>query len=95
MIKWIIILIILILALSYFGINIQQVATSPTGQSNFSYVWNGVVYVWDTYLAAPFDYVWNTVGASLWNAFVQGIQNIKVNQNTPNLNAVSPKASSQ
>jgi len=92
MIKWIIIFIILILVLSYFGINIQQVVNSPTGQSNVSYVWNGVTYVWNNYLSAPFDYLWNTVGQTLWNAFTQGIQNIKMNQNTPNLNQVSPKA---
>ena len=92
MIKWIVILIIIILALSYFGINIQSIIQSPTGQSNISYVWNGIVYVWDNYLSAPFNYLWNTVGSALWNAFTQGISNIKSNQNTPNIDTLSPKA---
>ncbi len=92
MIKWIIIFIILILVLSYFGINIQQVVNSPTGQSNISYVLNGATYVWNNYLSAPFNYIWNTVGQTLWNAFTQGIQNIKVNNNTPNIQQVSPQA---
>ncbi len=95
MIKWIIIFIILILVLSYFGINIQQVVNSPTGQSNTSYVWGGVTYVWDNYLSQPFNYLWNMAGSALWNAFMQGIQNIKVGQNTPNLNQISPPASTQ
>ena len=95
MIKWIIIFIILILVLSYFGVNIQSVVNSPTGQSNVSYVWSGVTYVWNNYLSVPFNYLWRTVGTTLWNAFTQGIQNIKVNQNMPNLNQISPKAVTQ
>lgn len=42
MVRFIILVIILILALSYFGISIRDVATSPTGQDNFSFV---MVYV--------------------------------------------------
>ena len=95
MIKWIIIFIILILVLSYFGVNIQSVVNSPAGQNNISYVWNGVVYVWDAYLSAPFNYIWNTIGSTLWKAFVQGIQNIKVNQSLPSAgSSVYPQASS-
>ena len=96
MIKWIIIFIILILVVSYFGVNIQSVVNSPAGQSNFSYVSNGAVYVWNNYLSAPFNYIWNTVGATLWNAFTQGIQNIKVNQSLPGTSSnVYPQAVSQ
>lgn len=96
MIKWIIIFVILILVLSYFGINIQSVVTSPTGQSNISYVWNGITYVWNNYLSGPFNYLWNTVGSTLWNAFVHGIENIKNNQSLPGSGSnVYPQASSQ
>ena len=91
MIKWIIILIILILVLSYFGINIQQVVNSPTSQSNISYVWSGVTYVWNNYLSVPFTYLWNNVGQTLWNAFTQGLQNIKVNQSLPTSNSSYPQ----
>jgi hypothetical protein len=94
MIKLIIIIVILILVVSYFGINIQQVATSPASQGNFSYVWNGAVHLWDTYLAGPLTYAWNTVGTALWKAFMQGVQNVKVNQSIPN-STVYPQATGQ
>ena len=90
MIKWIVILILVLLVLSYFGISIQSVVNSPAGQSNFSYVGNGLVYIWNQYLSVPASWLWNNLGQALWNAFVQGVNNIKANQNTPNLNSLSP-----
>ena len=47
MVRFIILVIILILALSYFGISIRDVATSPTGQENFAYVWMYVNEGWE------------------------------------------------
>ncbi len=46
MIKFIIILVILILALSYFGISIRHIVDSPTGQDNLTFVWNFIVNGW-------------------------------------------------
>lgn len=47
MARFIILVIILILALSYFGISIREVAQSPTGQDNFSFVWMYVKDGWE------------------------------------------------
>ena len=47
MVRFIILIIVLILALSYFGISIRDVATSPTGQENFSFVWAYVKEGWE------------------------------------------------
>lgn len=44
--KLIIILIVAILVISYFGINIQQIAESETGKANFGYVWSLVQKAW-------------------------------------------------
>lgn len=59
MVRFIIVLIILILALSYFGISLRDVAQSPTGQENFSFVWGYIQEGWEiittwlaTFLAA-------------------------------------------
>ena len=46
MVRFIILIIVLILALSYFGISIRDVATSPTGQENFTFVWAYVKEGW-------------------------------------------------
>lgn len=47
MARFIILVIILILALSYFGISIREVAQSPTGQDNFSFVWTYIKDGWE------------------------------------------------
>jgi hypothetical protein len=57
MVRFIILVIILILALSYFGISIRDVATSPTGQENFSYVWAYVKDGWEIITALIADLV--------------------------------------
>lgn len=46
LVKLIVILIVLILVFSYFGINIQQIAESETGKANFGYAWSLVQKVW-------------------------------------------------
>ncbi len=47
MVRFIILLIILVLALSYFGISIRGVVESPTGQDNFGFVWANIKEGWD------------------------------------------------
>lgn len=47
MARFIILVIILILALSYFGISIRDIAQSPTGQDNFNFVWMYVKDGWE------------------------------------------------
>lgn len=51
MIRFIIILAILVLALSYFGISIRNIVESPTGSENFSYVWGLVQNGWEILVA--------------------------------------------
>ena len=60
MVRFIILIIILILALSYFGVSIRDIAQSPTGEDNFSFVWNYVKDGWEiitTLLAALIEAV--------------------------------------
>ncbi len=66
LVKLIILIIVLILVLSYFGINIQKIAESETGQANFGYVWRAILSVWDylvsiwrNYLSTPIMNLWN------------------------------------
>ena len=55
----VVVLVIALLILSYYGISIRKTVQSPTGQDNFSYVWGGVTYVWATYLEQPLTYAYN------------------------------------
>jgi len=47
MIRFIIVLVILILALSYFGVSIRQIVESPSGMDNLAYVWGLVMNGWN------------------------------------------------
>jgi len=47
MVRFIILVIILILALSYFGISIRDIAQSPTGEDNFTFVWKYIKEGWE------------------------------------------------
>ena len=51
MIRFIIILIILVLALSYFGISIRNIAESPAGADNFAYLTNMLSMGWNILVA--------------------------------------------
>jgi hypothetical protein len=78
MIKYIILIIILIAVLSYFGINIKSIVESDIFKENFGYVWNWCKYVWETYLAGPAKYLWNDVFVDLlWNSFIDNLKRIK------------------
>jgi hypothetical protein len=79
-VRTIIIIVIALLVISYFGINLQQVATSPTSESNFSYVWNGVVYVWDTYLKTPATEAYNFFITYIWDPAIADIERIDAGQ---------------
>lgn len=60
-IKSILIVIVILLILSYYGFNLREVAESPTTQSNFSYVMEFLSYTWTHYLQGPAVWVWNEV----------------------------------
>jgi len=60
-IKLIILIIIVIFILSYFGINLRSIVDSETFQNNLNYAWESVKYVWHTYLADPARYLWDKI----------------------------------
>ena len=61
LVKMIVLIVIGILILSYFGFNLKSIAESPTSKGNFSYVWGWLSYVWNTFLAAPAIWVLNKI----------------------------------
>ena len=94
LIKLIVIVIIGILVLSYFGINIQSIAESPTSQSNFSYVYGIISGIWNGYLRGPVLYLWNDVFVGiLWDTFKGAMADIKTG-NPTNIQRMSPSVQS-
>lgn len=59
LVKIIIVVIIAIAVLSWYGVDIKEFVNSPQVQKNFGYVWNFVKGVWTDYLAAPASKVWD------------------------------------
>jgi len=51
MLRTIILVIVLLLVLSFFGISIQHIVESSTGQANFSYVGDLLQQGWDALAA--------------------------------------------
>lgn len=82
MIKWIIICVIGLIILGYLGFDIRRAVEAPVTQSNFEYIKNVAVYVWDTYLARPAKYLWNIFVNLIWNTAVDNLKNIKAGQPT-------------
>lgn len=56
MIKWIVIIIILVLAISYFGIDLRGIVNSPAGQSNLSFVQELAVNAWQAYAIPAWEF---------------------------------------
>lgn len=60
-IKWIIIIVIALIILGYYGFDIRRAVESPTAQSNLNYAQQGVLYVWDHFLRYIVEFVWNNL----------------------------------
>ena len=74
-IKLIIIIVIALLIISYFGINLRKVVTAPTTQDNFSYVATTTVSVWNKYLKSPASYLWHKIFVELiWNPAIDNLK---------------------
>lgn len=82
-IKLIIIIIIAIIILSYFGFDLRSIVESPESQGNLGYVWGGIIYVWETWLVNPLTYLWNDVFIDLlWDNFIENMERIKAGEPT-------------
>lgn len=63
LIRMIIIIVIAIIILSYFGVDIKEFFMSEQVQKNFGYVLNFIKNVWTDYLAAPAHKLWGIIQA--------------------------------
>jgi len=81
LIKTILIIVIALLVLSYFGLNLRNIVNSPTGKDNFGYVKSLIVNTWNGYLKKPADYLYNKIFIPLiWEPAVENLTRIKNGQ---------------
>jgi hypothetical protein len=77
MIRYIILALIVIIVLSFFGYDLKAIVEAPLTQNNLHYVSGGVSHVWNTYLAKPLSYLWNNVFIGIiWQAFLNNLGRI-------------------
>ncbi len=63
--KWIIIIVIALIVLSYYGFDVRKVVESQTSKNNFAYAGEVVADVWNDYLKQPAIALWNKVSSSI------------------------------
>ena len=71
LIKMIIIIIVAILILSWFGVDIKEFFTSDQVQRNLGYVWGFITDTWHNYLAAPALKLWGIWVSYIWDPFME------------------------
>lgn len=84
--KTLVIIILILVILGMMGINVEEdIAGNEEVQNNVSYVWSGVVSVWNNYLIGPASYLWNDVFVGLiWEGFIVNMQALRDGQSPTN-----------
>lgn len=78
LIRTIILIVIALLVLSYFGLNIRSIINSPAGKDNFSFTQELMINTWNNYLKKPTTYLWNDIFLNLiWNPAIENLTKIK------------------
>jgi len=75
LIKMIIIIIIAIAILSWYGFDLKTFVMSEPVQRNFGYVWGFVKDIWSDYLAGPAHKLWGIWVTYAWGPFMEMIKN--------------------
>lgn len=77
-IRTIIIIVIALLILSYFGLNIRDIVNSPAGKDNFTYTQEVMIKVWNNYLKKPVTYLWNDIFLDLiWEPAIENLKKLR------------------
>ena len=77
LIYMLILILIALIILGYYGFSVRQAVQNPTTQDNISYIWNGAVTVWNDYLKTPAIYLWNIFVNDIWNPAISNLGTMK------------------
>ncbi len=64
-IKAILIIVIALIVLGFFGYNLREIMDSPTVRDNLVFMWELVVKIWHNFILVPILWVWDKLSA-LW-----------------------------
>ncbi len=83
LVKSIMIFIVVLLIISYLGLNIRGIVASPTFQDNWSFVSGNAITVWNSYLKKPVNYIWSDVFVPLiWKPAINTLLKDKTSSTT-------------
>ena len=82
LVKAIIIILIALLILAYFGLNIRSIVDSPTFADNWNFLKDLIVDVWTDYLKKPVTYLWNIFWNFIWTPTIENLESGGANPDT-------------
>lgn len=59
--KLIILIVLALVVLGFFGYNFKDIIESPTVKENLQYVWGLAVKLWNNFLAEPANWLWDKI----------------------------------
>ena len=66
-IKIILLIVLALIVLGFFGYNLKDIVNSPDVKGNFAYVWDLLVKLWN-WILTPLSWVWENIVIKLvWN----------------------------
>lgn len=93
LIQWIILIVIAVLILSYFGISLREVGEDETTQDNFSFITEWLSVIWQDYLREPAIWIWENIISFVWNdLFLDNLGQLQDSDNFDDLAPESPSA---
>lgn len=76
LVRGIILIIIALLLLAYFGFNLRSIVSSPTFVDNWDFLKTLCLNIWNNYLKAPSGFIWDKVFIPyVWEPVVNNISN--------------------
>lgn len=90
-IQWIILIVIAILLLSFFGFSLRDLGQDETTQDNFAYVIEWSQFVWTEYLREPALWIWDNIVSFIWNdLFLANLQHLQAGDDFNDLAPETP-----
>ena len=76
LIRTIVLIVIALLILSYFGLNLRDIVNSPAGKDNFSFTQEVMIKIW-SYIKGPVTYLWHIFIDLIWNPAIEALTKIR------------------
>ena len=82
LIQLILIIVIAVVVLGYFGFNIRSIVESPAVQENLGFLWGLTRTLWSNYLSQPFGWFWDNIGRPVWDVFVENLMRFRAGESS-------------